>query len=155
MPDKTLDMLKASTNFLQGECTGEIEPWAGRRGPMITAFLKQAGARPGPKGFKTVKEFAGSLLKSLKNSSYYIRFRFTVPDGSGGQKQQLGTLISISADGNLTFACRERINSQFTTDVEKVERANNLAGLVPDAENEDGDAPAIDLSSIAESKVEA
>ena len=126
MPDKNLEMLEASSVFLQKNTTGEIEPWAGRRGPMITCFLKQNGNNPGPKGHKTVRDFAVDLLKRLKGTGYYIKFRFQLPDGAGGQKVQLGTFISVSPEGNLTFACRERIQSQFTVGVEKVVRTTPI-----------------------------
>lgn len=147
--DKRQQMLLSATKYLQSECTGEIEPWAGRRGPMITAFLKGNGNRPGPKGHKTVSDFVRTLLTNLKNSSYYIRFRFNVPDGSGGTKQQLGTLISVNPDGNLTFACRERIQSQFTTSVDKVERHNVLDGIADAGEEEGTGQLAFDMSAIS------
>lgn len=146
--DKKHLMLQQATKFIQSECSGEIEPWAGRRGPMITCFLKQNGQRPGPKGYKTVAEFIEKLLTSLKNSSYYIRFRFNLPDGSGGNKQQLGTLISVNPDGNLTFACRERIQSQFTVGVDKVERVNNFANIAG-ADDEDSGQMSFDISAIS------
>lgn len=147
--DKRHAMLQSATKYIQSECTGEIEPWAGRKGPMVTAFLKQNGSRPGPKGYKTVSEFVSKLLENLKGSSYYIRFRFNLPDGSGGTKQQLGTLISVNPDGNLTFACRERIQSQFTTSVDKVERQNVLAGISSDEETEESNQMSFDMSAIS------
>ena len=147
--DKKQAMLLQATKFLQSECTGEIEPWAGRKGPMVTAFLKSNGQRQGPKGHKTVSDFGKTLLTNLKNSSYYIRFRFNVPDGSGGTKQQLGTLISVNPDGNLTFACRERIQSQFTTTVDKVERQNAFAGLEGEEVVEEAGQMAFDMSALS------
>lgn len=152
--DKRLEMLKSITKYLQSECTGIIEPWPGRKGPMITAFLKQNGNRQGPKGFETVKAFIKDVLDNLRNSSYYIRFTFALPDGSGGQKQQVGTLISITADGNLTFACRERYTSQFSTTVEKIERNTSIANISTTDEQSGGGQIAFNLSEIAE-EVEA
>ncbi len=140
MPDltekqlKIQKMMEQSKSFITGEATGTIEPWKGRKSPMVTLFLKQSGQRPGPKGHKTVADFVKALLLSLKGTSFYLRFTFNIPDGSGGMKDSVGTLISVNPDGNLTFACREQYQSNFTSEVAFVERANKteISGLAGD-----------------------
>jgi len=159
MPDltkeqlETQQMLQQSKAFITAEATGTIEPWKGRKGPMVTLFLKQNGQRPGPQGFKTTAEFVDQLLTSLKGSSFYLRFTFQIPDGSGGQKDSVGTLISVNPDGNLTFACREQYQSNFTSEVSYVERSNKtqIAGIKPD-EKASGQ---IKIALPVEKKIEA
>ncbi len=152
---ETQEMLVQSKAFITAEATGTIEPWKGRKSPMVTLFLKADGQRPGPEGFKTASEFVQQLLKSLKGTSFYLRYTFQIPDGSGGQKDSVGTLISVNPDGNLTFACREQYQSNFTSEVAYVERANKqaIAGLKADES-----APAEGKTKIvlpAEKKIEA
>lgn len=149
MPERTKEEnLKMSTDYLQAQCTGEIEEWPGRKGPMVTAYLKHNGQATGPKGHKTVKEFAEKLLKRLKNTGFYIKFRFKVPTTNPlVHKDLLGTLISISPDGNLTFAVRERIQATFTADIEKVVRKRPILDL------DDGE-PELEMDVIEDDKLE-
>lgn len=122
--------LEALANLFKSECTGQIEPWQGLRGPMFNAFLKNDGLTPSPvKGAETIKELAEIVLKSLKGSSYFIRFKFQVPDGSGGKTEQNATLVSVAKQGYLVFAGRERRSVSFTTSVDKIERKAKLEGM--------------------------
>jgi len=131
--------LEQATKYIAGQGSGLIEPWNGRTSPMVTFFLANKGMNKGPGKHETVKAFCEALLVSLKGSSFYIRFRFKVPDGSGSTKEQYGTLISVSKTGSLTFACRDRITANFTTEVDKVESATAPAGieeLIPETAGE-------------------
>jgi len=129
--------IEKATTFIASIGTGEIEPWDGNKGPMVSYFLKNKGLNEGPKGHKTQADFVRALLLSLKGTGFYIRFNFNVPDGSGGMKNAYGTLISVSKDNNLTFACRDRIKAKFTTEVDQVELNSEVEDLIPATEVEE------------------
>jgi len=126
--------IEKATKFITSIGTGEVEPWDGNKGPMVSYFLKNKGQTAGPKGHKTQADFVRALLVSLKGTGFYIRFNFNLPDGSGGMKNAHGTLISVSKDNNLTFACRDRIKASFTTEVDKVELNADVEDLIPSDE---------------------
>jgi hypothetical protein len=104
--------LTAVQNWIEKRKTGKIEQWPGRRNLMITAFLKDHGMTPGPKGTTfekgTAKDFIRAQLDSLKRSGYYLRSTYTVPDSQGNPVEQFGTLISITKTGDLIYSCRTR-----------------------------------------------
>lgn len=104
--------LSAIQNWIEKQKTGKIEQWLGKRNLMITAFLKNHGQNPGPKGTKfekaTAREFIDAQLKSLKRSGYYLRSTYDVPDAQGNLTEQFGTLISITKGGDLIYSCRTR-----------------------------------------------
>lgn len=132
--DKRQQQLEALASLFKSEATGQIEPWQGLRGPMFNVFLKNDGNNASPvKGASTIKELAEKVIESLKGSSYFIRFKFQVPDGSGGKTEQNATLVSISKQGYLVFAGRERRTVAFTTSVDKIERKAKVEGLESDA----------------------
>lgn len=107
--------LQAVQNWIEKRKTGKIEQWPGKKNLMITAFLKENGATPGPKGTKfekgTAHAFIKAQLESLKRSGFYLRATYTVPDANtGAPTEQFGTLISITKGGDLVYSCRTRHN---------------------------------------------
>jgi hypothetical protein len=142
--------LQAVRKWIAGEMTGKVEPWLGRRNPMITAFLKNKGQRPGPKGTKfaekTAQQFITAQLLSLKNSGFYLRCTFNVPNTQGGTTEQFGTLISITKGGDLIYSCRERHEVDFEASVDFVENS---------ADDEVADAIEDETAVIDDNEIEA
>jgi hypothetical protein len=68
-------------------------------------------------------------------------------------KDSVGTLISVNPDGNLTFACREQFQSNFTSEVAFVERTNKteISGLKGE---EDKDAEAAAAAAAEPEQIE-
>lgn len=137
---KKQKQLTAVRKWIANEMTGKIEPWTGRRNPMVTAFLKNKGQRPGPKGTsfasKTAQEFIKTQIDALKNSGFYLRCTFQVPNGNGGETEQFGTLISITKNGDLIYSCRERHEVNFEASVDYVENSadDDVAEAIKDDE---------------------
>lgn len=144
--------LDALAKLFKSECTGQVEPWKGKTGPMFNVFLKNAGKTESPvKGYATIKDLIEVTLKSLKNSSYFIRFKFNVADGSGGQTEQNATLISVVDGGYMVFAGRERITATFDVSVDKViKKTKVIEGLEP-TDSTTGKIE-IDFSTFAKAK---
>lgn len=132
------EKLDALAKLFKSEATGQVEPWKGKSGPMFNVFLKNAGKTASPvDGYDTIIDLIKMTLKSLKGSSYFIRFKFNVADGSGGQTEQNATLISVTDGGYMVFAGRERITASFDVSVDRVEKkAKKIEGLEPVGENE-------------------
>jgi len=147
--------LDALAKLFKSECTGQVEPWKGKQGPMFNVFLKNGGKTKSPVvGTETIKDLIELTLKSLKGSSYFIRFKFNVADGSGGFTEQNATLISVVDGGYMVFAGRERITATFDVSVDKVvKKAKAIAGLEPT--DEATGKIEIDFSSFAKAKASA
>jgi hypothetical protein len=145
------EKLDALAKLFKSECTGQVEPWRGKSGPMFNVFLKNGGKTTSPvKGTNTIKELIELTLKSLKNSSYFIRFKFNVADGSGGFTEQNATLISVVDGGYMVFAGRERINATFDVSVDKViKKTKKIEGLEPTSDDEKIE---IDFSTFSKAK---
>jgi len=146
--------LDALAKLFKSECTGQVEPWKGKSGPMFNVFLKNNGKTKSPvKGYETIYDLISMTLKSLKHSTYFIRFKFNVADGSGGQTEQNATLISVTESGYMVFAGRERITATFDVSVDKVEKkAKKIEGLEPDAGQDEIE---IDFSIYSKAKPSA
>ena len=116
------EKLDAVASILKQASTGRVEPWDGKRGPMFNVYLKQDGQGPsGVKNFKTVADLAKAIIQVCKDTKYFIRFKFQIPNGSGGFKDQNATLVSVAPQGYLVFAGRESHQVSFTTSVDKVQ----------------------------------
>lgn len=129
--------IEAIANILKSQATGRIEPWQGSRGPMFNVFLKNNGQNPsGVKNYPTVLSLAKGALESLRGSKYFIRFKFQLPDGSGGKLEQNATLVSAPDQGYLVFAGRESHNVSFSVSVEKVESKPKINNIETTSEGE-------------------
>jgi len=137
--------LSAVQNWIEKQKTGKIEQWPGKRNLMITAFLKNHGQNPGPKGTeyadKTAKDFIKAQLKALKKSGYYLRSTYDVPDAQGNDTEQFGTLISITKGGDLIYSCRTR---------HTVDPTENIVEFVDTTADEEVAAAIADEKPVAE-----
>ena len=144
---KKQKQLEAVRKWINNELTGKIEQWPGRRNPMVTAYLKNKGQRPGPKGTSFAKEtaakFIDAQLESLKSSGFYLRATFMIPNVLGKEVEHFGTLISVTKAGELIYSCRERHQVDIETAVDFVE--NSADADVAEAIKGEDDAGEIEV----------